>query len=180
MLGRQAADKADWKCSGELPCALSADCTLKRKCILTDQQFIIEAVAEDLVRGKACFYCCPKGYRAHPLFLIRDFGSQVFRMPQAPGELDHGGFDFGLHSIRLFDCDEHAARGAGRGIGVERHECRDALGAMWCRRCCEQLLRTDLAAQAVKTVSTIEREQLEVDFAKKVLWEMIDKGLVCT
>ena len=30
--------------------------------------------------------------------------------------------------------------------------------------------------QAVKTVSTIEREQLEVDFAKKVLWEMIDKG----
>jgi len=30
--------------------------------------------------------------------------------------------------------------------------------------------------EAVKTVSTIEREQLEVDFAKKVLWEMIDKG----
>ena len=34
--------------------------------------------------------------------------------------------------------------------------------------------------QAVKTVSTIEREQLEVDFAKKVLWEMIDKGLMLT
>ena len=31
--------------------------------------------------------------------------------------------------------------------------------------------------QAIKTVSTIEREQLEVDFAKKCLWEMIDKGL---
>lgn len=31
-------------------------------------------------------------------------------------------------------------------------------------------------SQAIKTVSTIEREQLEVDFAKKCLWEMIDKG----
>lgn len=30
--------------------------------------------------------------------------------------------------------------------------------------------------EAIKTVSTIEREQLEVDFAKKCLWEMIDKG----
>jgi len=30
--------------------------------------------------------------------------------------------------------------------------------------------------EAIKTVSTIEREQLEVDFAKRVLWEMISKG----
>lgn len=30
--------------------------------------------------------------------------------------------------------------------------------------------------EAIKTVSTIEREQLEVDFAKKCLLEMIDKG----
>ncbi|CAJ1387676.1 unnamed protein product [Effrenium voratum] len=30
--------------------------------------------------------------------------------------------------------------------------------------------------EAIKTVSTIEREQLEVDFAKKVLWDMINKG----
>ncbi|CAJ1354880.1 unnamed protein product [Effrenium voratum] len=30
--------------------------------------------------------------------------------------------------------------------------------------------------EAIKTVSTIEREQLEVDFAKKALWELINKG----
>ncbi|CAK9096275.1 unnamed protein product [Durusdinium trenchii] len=30
--------------------------------------------------------------------------------------------------------------------------------------------------EAIKTVSTIEREQLEVDFAKRVLWDLIDKG----
>ncbi|CAE7508388.1 Cacna1h, partial [Symbiodinium pilosum] len=29
--------------------------------------------------------------------------------------------------------------------------------------------------EAVKTVSTIEREQLDADFARKVLWELIDK-----
>ncbi|CAK8989614.1 Voltage-dependent T-type calcium channel subunit alpha-1G (Voltage-gated calcium channel subunit alpha Cav3.1) [Durusdinium trenchii] len=30
--------------------------------------------------------------------------------------------------------------------------------------------------EAINTVSTIEREQLEVDFAKKALWELISKG----
>lgn len=30
--------------------------------------------------------------------------------------------------------------------------------------------------EAINTVSTIEREQLEVDFAKKALWELINKG----
>eukprot|EP00434_Breviolum_minutum_P033560 symbB.v1.2.029697.t1/scaffold3274.1/size59892/5 len=30
--------------------------------------------------------------------------------------------------------------------------------------------------EAIKTVSTIEREQLEVDFAKRVLWDLINRG----
>lgn len=30
--------------------------------------------------------------------------------------------------------------------------------------------------KAIKTVSTIEREQLEVDFAKRVLWDLINRG----
>ena len=30
--------------------------------------------------------------------------------------------------------------------------------------------------EVINTVSTIEREQLEVDFAKKALWELINKG----
>ena len=32
--------------------------------------------------------------------------------------------------------------------------------------------------EAINTVSTIEREQLEVDFAKKALWELINKGAI--
>ena len=32
------------------------------------------------------------------------------------------------------------------------------------------------SGQAIKTVSTIEREQLEVDFAKRVLWDLISRG----
>ena len=30
--------------------------------------------------------------------------------------------------------------------------------------------------EAIKTVSEIEREQMDVDFAKKALWELISKG----
>ena len=33
------------------------------------------------------------------------------------------------------------------------------------------------SGQAIKTVSTIEREQLEVDFAKRVLWDLINRGV---
>lgn len=37
-------------------------------------------------------------------------------------------------------------------------------------------LLVGVLVETVSTVATIEREQLDIDFAQKVLWEMIDKG----
>ena len=41
-----------------------------------------------------------------------------------------------------------------------------------------KLRRLGVLVEAINTVSTIEREQLEVDFAKKALWELINKGAI--
>ena len=37
-------------------------------------------------------------------------------------------------------------------------------------------LLVGVLVETVSTVATLEREQLDIDFAQKVLWEMIDKG----
>ena len=178
MLGR--ADKANLKCM--LNCHVHdlqttlATCALKRKCILTDQQFIIEAVAEDLVRGRAA--CNAPVQKAH-LTVLLAWQALGRRFPTCPKHQESWVMAALILVFILFGSLTvmNMLLGVLVEAASESREFSYAVEAMWHRRL---LLRTEFAAQAVKTVSTIEREQLEVDFAKKVLWEMIDKGLVCT
>ena len=57
-------------------------------------------------------------------------------------------------------------------LGALAKLCRQSTAAP----CISSCPASGVLVEAIKTVSTIEREQLEVDFAKRVLWEMISKG----
>ena len=86
------------------------------------------------------------------------------------GKLDHGCIAAGVHPGWLANGDEHAARWDGFS---------EVVRLAWSERMLNAGILSGVLVEAIKTVSTIEREQLEVDFAKRALWDMISKGACC-